>query len=249
MTFFLPETENIEQFSDKRRERKYYVTHRSVFSAKTLRFISKIPLHYAVIRFESWSNTSNPTSCLFIKWKSFIFYVFRYFKIFEIFLLCGDLFWILIKYFQFHIMPLKLCHCMWELHLQYLRISLDIWDILTMRWSVLNPDQILPIPHLAFLLHVKASFSPQNISAASKRAPKWFMIGSMSVQYFSSSLRSKEGAQYYGTFTFWKGELFTSCVAGYFWKYTSFVTCVDSPGYIALHIQIVQAGNRTKKEK
>ena len=171
MTFFLPETENIEQFSDKRRERKYYVTHRSVFSAKTLRFISKIPLHYAVIRFESWSNTSNPTSCLFIKWKSFIFYVFRYFKIFEIFLLCGDLFWILIKYFQFHIMPLKLCHCMWELHLQYLRISLDFWDILTMRWSVLNPDQILPIPHLAFSLHVKASFSPQNISAASKRAP------------------------------------------------------------------------------
>ena len=66
------------------------------------------------------------------------------------------------------------------------------------------------------------------------------MIGSMSVQYFSSSLRSKEGAQYYGTFTFWKGELFTSCVAGYFWKYTSFVTCVDSPGYIALHIQIVR---------
>ena len=118
-----------------------------------------------------------------------------------------------------------------------------------MRWSVLNPDQILPIPHLAFWLHVKASFSPQNISAASKRAPKWFMIGSMSVQYFSSSLRSKEGAQYYGTFTFWKGELFTSCVAGYFWKYTSFVTCVDSPGYIALHIQIVQAGNRTKKDK
>ena len=39
------------------------------------------------------------------------------------------------------------------------------------RWSVLNPDQILPIPHLAFSLHVKASFSPQNISAASKRAP------------------------------------------------------------------------------
>ena len=75
------------------------------------------------------------------------------------------------------------------------------------------------------------------------------MIGSMSVQYFSSTLRSKEGAQYYGTFTFWKGELFTSCVAGYFWKYTSFVTCVDSPGYIALHIQIVQAGNRTKKRK
>ena len=75
------------------------------------------------------------------------------------------------------------------------------------------------------------------------------MIGSMSVQYFSSSLRSKEGAQYYGTFTFWKGELFTSCVAGYFWKYTSFVTCVDSPGYIALHIQIVRAGNRTKKRQ
>ena len=118
-----------------------------------------------------------------------------------------------------------------------------------MRWSVLNPDQILPIPHLAFSLHLKASFSPQNISAASKRAPEWFMIGSMSVQYFSSSLRSKEGAQYYGTFTFWKGELFTSCVAGYFWKYTSFVTCVDSPGYIALHLQIVRAGNRTKKDK
>ena len=181
-----------------------------------------------------------------------------------------------------------------KLHFLYLQIFQDIWDIPTVRWSVLNPDQILPIPHyafkalslrvrasfaistdilrylryshykqwsvlnpdqilpiphLAFSLHVKASFSPQNISAASKRAPKWFMIGSMSVQYFSSSLRSKEGAQYYGTFTFWKGELFTSCVAGYFWKYTSFVTCVDSPGYIALHIQIVQAGNRTKKEK
>ena len=79
----------------------------------------------------------------------------------------------------------------------------------------------------------KSSIFPNIFS--SKRASKWFMTASMSDQYFSSSL-SKEGAQYYGAFTFLK-YFFQQCgtVVLTMWRSTdSLVTYVDTFDNITL---------------